>query len=46
MALRLLSKHNTIEKVIESLETNKLYKDRVPENYLAALKRVQALFFY
>lgn len=39
-------KHGTFEKVIEGLKNNKIFKDRVPENYLEAVNRVKALFFY
>lgn len=46
VAIRLFGKHKDIEGVINHLQTNKVYKDRVPEKYLDALKRVQALFFY
>ena len=46
VALRLFSKHATADAVVESLMNNKIFKDRVPENYLDALKRVQSLFFY
>ncbi len=46
VAIRLFGKHKTIEEVINSLKNNKAYKDRVPEKYLEALRRVEALFFY
>jgi hypothetical protein len=29
-----------IEKVLEIMKTNKTYKDRIPEDYLPALKKV------
>jgi 5'-3' exonuclease len=40
IALKHIHKHGTIEKVIDSLKANKSFKDRVPENYLEAVKRV------
>ena len=40
MALRLFQKHGTADAVVESLKTSKIFKDRVPENYLDALKQV------
>lgn len=46
MAIRLFGKHKDIEGVIHHLRTNKAFKERVPEKYLDALKRVEALFFY
>lgn len=46
VALRLFLKHSTVDEVVESLMNNKIFKDRVPENYLEALKRVQSLFLY
>lgn len=46
VAVRLFGKHKTIEEVIASLKSNKAFKDRVPEQYFEALKRVEALFFY
>lgn len=35
-----------VEKVIASLKSSKTFKERVPEDYLAALKKVQQLFFF
>jgi exonuclease-1 len=46
VALRLFHKHKALDEVVGSLQKNKAFKDRVPENYLEAVKRVQALFFY
>jgi hypothetical protein len=46
VALRLFQKHKSIEEVILSLQKNKAFKDRVPDSYLEAVKRVQALFFF
>lgn len=46
VAIRLFGKHKDIDGVILHLQTNKSFKDRVPEKYLEALKKVQALFFY
>jgi hypothetical protein len=40
VAVRLLAKHKTMEGVMASLKANKAYKDRVPDQYLEALKRV------
>lgn len=30
-----------VHKVLEGMKTNKTFKDRVPEEYLSALKKVQ-----
>eukprot|EP00347_Sterkiella_histriomuscorum_P017650 403348528 len=47
VAIKLFMKNNgDVEQVLESLKTNKIFKDRVPEGYLSALKKVQQLFFY
>jgi len=46
VALRLFHKHKSVEEVVASLQKNKAFKERVPENYLEAVKRVQALFFF
>jgi len=35
-----------IDKVIENMKKNKTFKDRIPDEYLPALKKVQQLFFY
>ena len=46
VAIRLFAKHKTLEAVITSLKSNKAFKDRVPDLYLEAVQRVEALFFY
>lgn len=46
VAIRLFAKHKTLEAVIASLKSNKAFKERVPELYLEAVQRVEALFFY
>ncbi len=35
-----------VDKVLAAMRGNKTFKDRVPEDYLQALKKVQTLFFY
>ena len=47
VAVKQFMKHGAnIEKVIEMMKANKTYKDRIPDDYLPALKKVQELFFY
>lgn len=46
VAIRLFAKHKTLEAVLASLKSNKAFKDRIPDLYLEAVKRVEALFFY
>ena len=41
VAVKQFMKHGgNIEKVLEIMKTNKTYKDRIPEDYLPALKKV------
>lgn len=35
-----------VDKVLAAMKGNKTFKERVPEDYLDALKKVQSLFFY
>jgi hypothetical protein len=46
VAVKHFQKHNTVDKVLEAMMSNKTFKDRIPEHYLEALKKVQQLFFY
>ncbi len=40
MAVRLFKKNGTADAVVETLINSKVFRDRVPDNYLDALKRV------
>ena len=45
-ALKFYEEHKTFDNVIKHLETHKTYKDKIPKDYKANVKKVYQLFNY